>query len=168
MNAADELVRRATAVIDANKYMTLGTADPNGEPWVSPVYFTPDRYTDFYWVSTPGSKHSRNLERRPDLSIVIFDSQAPIGDAEAVYMKARAALVAEDDLVRCAELYASRLPELTTFSAAELTEPAVFRLYRASAIEHSILIRGGDPTFGREADSRMPVVLSADHPDQGD
>jgi nitroimidazol reductase NimA-like FMN-containing flavoprotein (pyridoxamine 5'-phosphate oxidase superfamily) len=168
MNIDAELARRAMTVIDSNKYMTLGTADSDGEPWVTPVYFTPDRYTDFYWVSTPGSKHSRNLERRPDLSIVIFDSQVPIGGAEAVYMKARAALVAEDELVRCAEFFASRLPELTTFTPEELTEPAAFRLYRATATEHSILIRGGDPTFGREADSRMPVVFSADDDGQGD
>ena len=29
----------ARTIIDANLYMTLGTADETGRPWASPVYF---------------------------------------------------------------------------------------------------------------------------------
>jgi hypothetical protein len=36
---------------------------------------------------------------------------------------------------------------------------ALFRLYRATVTEHSVLIRGGDPDHGRGADSRMTVFL---------
>src|SRR6188768_3757512 len=103
MSADEELAARARAVIDANKYMTLGTADQDGQPWVTPVYFTPDRYTDFYWISRPDAKHSRNLKQRADLSIVIFNSQVPIGGAEAVYVRARAAFVPDDELERSAD-----------------------------------------------------------------
>ena len=49
----------------------------------------------------------------------------------------------------------------------ELTAPAAFRLYRARAVEHSILIRGSDPVYGRGADARMTVDL-ASQTDQGD
>ena len=38
----------ARNVIDANNYMVLATADADGRPWVSPVYFTSDGYTVFY------------------------------------------------------------------------------------------------------------------------
>ena len=31
----------AMAIIDSNLYMTLGTADENGPPWVSPLYYAP-------------------------------------------------------------------------------------------------------------------------------
>ena len=31
----------ARAILDANHYMTLGTADENGPPWVSPLYYAP-------------------------------------------------------------------------------------------------------------------------------
>jgi hypothetical protein len=34
----------ARAILDANRYMTLGTADAAGHPWVSPVFFAADRY----------------------------------------------------------------------------------------------------------------------------
>lgn len=160
MTELDELAARARAVIDANKYMTLGTADQDGHPWVTPVYFTPDGYTDFYWASSPTAKHSRNLDHRPDLSIVIFDSQVPIGGAQAVYVSAHAEVVAGPELERCAELYAGRFPELTRYTAEQFQPPGPLLLYRATAIEHSILIRGSDPVFGRGVDSRMTVDLT--------
>jgi len=81
----------ARAVIDSNSYMTLGTADESGLPWVTPVWFAHSGYREFLWVSSPEARHSRNLEARPDVSIVIFDSQVSPGDAEAVYVSARAA-----------------------------------------------------------------------------
>jgi hypothetical protein len=30
--------------------MTLGTADAEGDPWVSPVFFAAEAYRDFYWI----------------------------------------------------------------------------------------------------------------------
>lgn len=65
---------------------------------MSPVYYTPDGYIDSYWVSSPEAQHPRKLSRRPDVSIVVFDSQAPIGTAEAVYMSAHAEEVPQKDL----------------------------------------------------------------------
>jgi nitroimidazol reductase NimA-like FMN-containing flavoprotein (pyridoxamine 5'-phosphate oxidase superfamily) len=153
------LERIARAVIEANKYMTLATADGPGRPWVSPVYYTPEGYDVFYWVSSPGSVHSRNLAHRPELSIVIFDSQAQIGTAEAVYMVARADIVPDDDLERCAATYGSRFPELRVFRPHELRAPAELRLYRATVAEHSVLVRGSDPEFGRGVDTRLVVSI---------
>jgi hypothetical protein len=43
------------------------------------VYYAPEGYAKFYWVSSPEATHSRNLMTRPEVSIVIFDSQAPVG-----------------------------------------------------------------------------------------
>ena len=158
MNEDEELASRARAVVDSNKYMVLGTADQDGHPWVTPVYFTPDGYSDFYWTSSPDARHSRILANRPELSIVIFDSQVPIGGAKAVYIAARAELVPDDELEHCAELFGSRFPELSRYAAAEqYRPPSPLRLYRARATEHSILISGRDPDFGRGIDSRMTV-----------
>ena len=36
------------AVIDSNSYMTLGTADESGRPWVSPVWFAHSGYREFW------------------------------------------------------------------------------------------------------------------------
>ncbi|MGH2637590.1 MAG: pyridoxamine 5'-phosphate oxidase family protein, partial [Actinomycetota bacterium] len=86
MSDPPDLGATARAIIDANLYMALGTADETGRPWVSPVYFAPAGYTEFYWVSSPDVTHSRNLAARPQVSIVVFDSRAPIGTGQGVYM----------------------------------------------------------------------------------
>ena len=85
---SEDLDRVARAIIDGNRYMVLGTADQSGRPWVSPVYYAPSGYAELYWVSSPEAQHSRNLEARPELSIVVFDSQAPVGEGQGVYMSA--------------------------------------------------------------------------------
>ncbi|WP_165555675.1 pyridoxamine 5'-phosphate oxidase family protein [Kribbella pittospori] len=153
----DILDRRAAAVIEANKYMTLGTVDPDGRPWVTPVYFTPDGHATFYWASATAAAHSVNIAANPDVSIAIFDSSVPIGGASAVYFRARAEIVPDDELERRAAFYTSRYPELRSFSADELREPEGLRLYRAHATDHWILVRGSDPDYGTGIDSRRSV-----------
>jgi nitroimidazol reductase NimA-like FMN-containing flavoprotein (pyridoxamine 5'-phosphate oxidase superfamily) len=78
----------AKAIIDANLYMVLATADRDCNPWVSPVYYAPDGYRDFFWVSRPEARHSRNLSARAggEIAIVIFDSSVPIDTGQAVYL----------------------------------------------------------------------------------
>ena len=50
----------AREIVDANLFMTLATADSDGRPWASPVYFSPAGYREFFWISEPGARHSRN------------------------------------------------------------------------------------------------------------
>jgi hypothetical protein len=59
-----ELRDMARRVIDHNRYLVLGTIEPSGAPRLSPVFYTPAGYRDFYWVSSPAARHSRNLAER--------------------------------------------------------------------------------------------------------
>ena len=45
----------ARAIVDANSYMTLATADADGAPWASPVWFAHEQYETFLWMSQPGA-----------------------------------------------------------------------------------------------------------------
>jgi uncharacterized protein YhbP (UPF0306 family) len=144
----------ARSLIDTNMYMALGTADETGRPWVSPVYYAADRYTDFYWVSGPDTTHSRNLATRADVSIVIFDSQAPIGTGQAVYMLASAEEVTSAELHQGVDVFSRRS---TAHGGREWTlddvrPPAFHRLYRATAAQHWVL----DPDV-HPGDHRIPV-----------
>src|SRR4051812_48632193 len=94
----DDNAAKARAIIDANRYMTLGTADAKGLPWVSPVWYATVDHRHFYWVSDPDARHSRNLASRPQLAIVIFDSTVVPGDAAPVYMSAVAEEVTDSEL----------------------------------------------------------------------
>jgi predicted pyridoxine 5'-phosphate oxidase superfamily flavin-nucleotide-binding protein len=41
MVEGEELETIARRVIDSNRFMTIGTADEEGVPWVSPVWYAP-------------------------------------------------------------------------------------------------------------------------------
>ena len=96
----------ARAVLAGNRYMTLGTADEHGHPWVTPVWFAREGYDELFWVSSPQARHSRNLAARPQVSIVVFDSQVPVGSAAAVYMQAVAQELTGAELERGMEVFA--------------------------------------------------------------
>ena len=144
----DDQARAALAreIIDANLYMTLATADHEGRPWASPVYYGVAGYREFVWVSDPGTTHSRNLAVRPHIAIVIFDSTQPIDTGRGVYMSAVAEPVPDADLDRGLAIFSERsLRHGGEAWTREHLEPhAVFRLYRATASEHS-MIGPGNP-----------------------
>ena len=155
--AYPELDARARRVIDANHYMTLATVAPDGRPRLSPVYYTAARYTDFYWVSSPGARHSQHLTARPQVEIVIFDSTARVGHGEAVYLSALARPIGEDELDGvCAEAFRSTAGA-RRFAPHELRDEAPLRLYVAHSVACEVLVRGGDPEYGRGVDTRRPA-----------
>jgi hypothetical protein len=147
----------AREIIDANLYMVLATADENGRPWASPVYFANAGYTEFIWVSSPEATHSCNIARRPDVGIVIFDSRVPIGTGQGVYMTAVAEAVEPVGIERAIDVFSRRSlahggVEWTTADVQTEGESAI-RLYRATAAAHSILAKDGRP------DHRIPADL---------
>jgi nitroimidazol reductase NimA-like FMN-containing flavoprotein (pyridoxamine 5'-phosphate oxidase superfamily) len=131
----------AHAIIDANRFMTLATADGDGRPWASPVWYAHRDYTEFVWVSKPGALHSRNLAARPEVGIVIFDSTVVPGQAEAVYAEAIARELdgAERDEAIAVFSRRSQAQGLAEWTVADVTAPARHRLYRATAHRHFIL-----------------------------
>jgi nitroimidazol reductase NimA-like FMN-containing flavoprotein (pyridoxamine 5'-phosphate oxidase superfamily) len=148
----DAMARR---VIDGNHYMTLATQGPDGAPRLSPVYYTPARYTDLYWVSSPEARHSRNLGERPEVQIVIFDSRARVGQGEAVYLSATARAVEEQALeAACREAFrptAGARP----FAPDELRGAAPLRLYVARVSSCEVHVPGSHPVHGRGVDTRQ-------------
>ena len=133
----------AKEIIDASRYMTLATADETGLPWASPVWYAHSDYRDFFWVSSPEAKHSRNLSARPELAIVVFDSHAP-GAGHAVYMAAAAEQLEGDELDRGIEIFSSRseVQGLPRWTPEDVRPPARHRLYRAVAGEQFVLDEG--------------------------
>ena len=156
----DDLIAMAREVLDTNRYLTLGTVDPDGSPRVSPVYFVHHRYRTFYWVSSPDAHHSANLEARPSVALVVFDSTVEVGGGRAVYATGAAALVPDDALEReCARAFATAGLDGVSFSPDELSGPADLRLYVATAARLEVHVRGSDPVYGRGVDTRREVTL---------
>ena len=141
------------AIVDANRYMTLATADENGLPWASPVWYATVDYREFLWVSSPDARHSRNLSVRPEVGIVIFDSRQTPGAGEGVYLAATAALLPDAELDRAVAVFSeiSQSQGAPAWSRADVEPPARLRLYRATAVQHFVL-------SGR--DERLPIRVS--------
>ncbi len=142
----EERRRILRSVIAANRFMTLGTADESGTPWATPVWFASPDGRRFLWVSRPTARHSQNIAARPDVAIVIYDSQTTPDDRQAVYVEATAGLVADDRIDEGMEIYARKLVSegLDEWSREEVTPPRRLRLYEAIATAHFILADSTD------------------------
>jgi len=146
----------ARTIIDANMYMVLGTADEVGHPWATPVYFGHRDDKEFYWISSPEVRHSRNIAVRPQVSIVIFDSQVQVGKGQAVYMSAIAEELVGADFDRGLSIYNGRFSKparygVSVIASEAVQAPGLYRMYRAVASEHWVL----DPVS--RPDHRTPV-----------
>jgi hypothetical protein len=131
------LVRR---IVAANVYMVLGTADRDGTPWVSPVFFATADCMAFYWISSPGVVHSQNITVRPEVSIVVFDSTVVPGSGEAVYMAATAREVIGADIEPALAIYPGPAERGgRPLVPADVQSPGPYRLYVATVSEHSVL-----------------------------
>lgn len=95
----------------------------------------------------------------PD-SIVIFDSQVPIGTGQGVYMTAVAQEAAGEVFDRALEVFSRRSLAHGggAFTRADVAAEAGLRLYRATAQDLSILANDGRP------DHRIPAQLNSPGP----
>jgi hypothetical protein len=156
MSAHPDLDSMARGVIDANHYMTLATREPDGRPRLSPVYYTCARYSDFYSVSSPRARHSRNLLERPEVQIVIFDSASPVGEGEAVYIAASATEVPDGRLEDVSSEAFATTAGARRFTPQELRGRELC-LYVAHARSCEVHVPGDHPTHGRGIDTRQPA-----------
>jgi nitroimidazol reductase NimA-like FMN-containing flavoprotein (pyridoxamine 5'-phosphate oxidase superfamily) len=142
------------AILSANSFMTLATADADGLPWACPVWFATEDYRYLYWVSAPDTRHSRNLAVRPELAMTVFDSaQRPL-DVQAVYLTGTAAEVTDDVEGGIATFSRVAVRQgLPPWDITRVTGTARLRLYRATVTEHYIL----DPNSSIEV--RLRVTL---------
>lgn len=146
----------ARTIIDTQLYLVLATADADGRPWSSPVYFANSGPAEFFWVSSPEATHSRNIAVRAEVGIVIFDSSVAIGTGQGVYMSAVAQQVTADgDLARGIDVFSRRSLAHggVAWTVADVQTDAGLRLYRAVADAHWVLAKDGKP------DHRVPADL---------
>ena len=132
----------AEAIIRTNQYLILATADDTGRPWSSPVWFATADSREFFWVSSPDARHSRNLAVRPELAFSIFDSQQLPGTGRGVYVSALAAQVPEDAIdagIAVLSDASRRAGIAKEWTRADVEAPARHRLYRASVGELFVL-----------------------------
>jgi nitroimidazol reductase NimA-like FMN-containing flavoprotein (pyridoxamine 5'-phosphate oxidase superfamily) len=144
-------------VLAANRYLVLGTVDAAGQPWVTPVFFAPLDADRVCWVSSPDSRHSRNIAHRAAVAITVFDSTVAVGRGEATYFDARAEPAAADEMDAALSVLNSRLPPDKMLTGDDLRPLGPLLVYRAD-LEHTyLLVRGGNAEYGNEVDTTVEV-----------
>ena len=145
-----DTLETARRLVAANRYLTLATADPDGRPWASPVWYAPVGDAGFLWVSDPKARHSRNIAVRPEVAIVIFDSTVPEGGAEALYCDALAQQLSGPALDEGIAAFSrhSEAGGVEAWGPDDVSPPARLRLYGASVTSRWVLGPG---------DRRLPV-----------
>jgi general stress protein 26 len=93
----DRHLTSAAGILKSIHYITIATVCEDGSPWNSPVSATLDTDFTFKWGSNPENVHSQNIRRDNRVFVVIFDSTAPEGTGEGVYMTGRAEELEEEN-----------------------------------------------------------------------
>jgi uncharacterized protein YhbP (UPF0306 family) len=144
-------------ILAANRYLVLGTADDNGDPWVSPVFFVLVDSNRVVWVSSPDSRHSRNIAGRAAVAITVFDSTVDVGQAQAVYFDADAARASSNETDAALQSLNARLPPAKQLSPDDIHPRGPMVIYRADVRHRYILVRGGNSQFGNTLDMTVEI-----------
>jgi uncharacterized protein YhbP (UPF0306 family) len=144
-------------VLAANRYLVLATADQAGTPWVTPVFFAPLGPDRVCWVSSPESRHSRNIAERAAIAITVFDSTVEVGQAEAAYFDADAAQATPEESETPLQALNARLPPGKLLSVEDLQPHGPMVIYRADLLHRYVLVRGGNPEHGNVTDMTLEV-----------
>jgi len=93
----DDPTQKAARIIQKTIYAAIATSSTSGQPWNSPVYIVFDDQLNFYWASGKDSQHSSNIRTNSKVFLAIYDSSAPWGTGEGVFIEAEASEVNDSD-----------------------------------------------------------------------
>lgn len=152
-------IERVQYIITNTSHLTLATADAEGNPWSSPVFFAPDANYNLYWVSSKDAIHSHNIavRRRIGLSII---GDMPDGTRDGVYYKADAHELSDTSEISVAIAALARRPQPTKFmvqSDRDVLGEANWRIYQAAPLE--IYKRRDAEIDGQAVTVREPIPL---------
>jgi nitroimidazol reductase NimA-like FMN-containing flavoprotein (pyridoxamine 5'-phosphate oxidase superfamily) len=130
---SDYHIKRAVEIIKNIKYVTIATASKDLQPWNSPVYSAFDHDLNFYWFSDKNSQHSTNIRDNKEVFLVIYDSTAPEGTGEGVYLQARAVeLEDETETMSALQVMDDRVGKNKDRNYQDYSGEAVLRGYKAT------------------------------------
>lgn len=147
--------QRARWLIAGAKLMTIATADEDGQPWVSPVFYAHDDEHNLYWVSHKGALHSTLVRRRAEIAIVIHDTA--YGAIDAVYIAATAVELSGEVAVRHGMTVMATRPQSEKWKIndiSEVTGDGPWRIYKAIRTNTETRVekmKGGKTVVEREA-----------------
>lgn len=135
-----------------------GPQTPKADHGSHPCSYAADGEHRVLWVSSADSRHSRTISARPAVAITIFDSHAPVGEAEAIYLEATAEPVSNHAVAAAVDRLNTRVPASHRLGPKDIAPAGPLQVYQATITQHFVLIRGGDRRFSHVVDTRLAVT----------
>jgi nitroimidazol reductase NimA-like FMN-containing flavoprotein (pyridoxamine 5'-phosphate oxidase superfamily) len=86
---------RIRALLERENTLVLATTANDGTPAATPLFYYSDGERNLYWLSSPDSRHSRNLSARPRVAVAIFAQVVDWTEIRGVQMEGVAEAVTE-------------------------------------------------------------------------
>ena len=139
----------ALAVVARCRVVTLATTGPDG-PWASPVFYTPDEFT-LTFVSSPRSRHARNLDRDPRCAAAIHPDQSDWRSIVGVQMAGRVEELRGASRSRAVARYLGRFPFLDAADTPQMLRRALAGITWYRFVPESVHLVDNARGFGRTA-----------------
>jgi uncharacterized protein YhbP (UPF0306 family) len=72
MATTPKRLRTVSAFLGQQTTLTLATANDEGEPWATPLFYLVDDALSLFWLSSPDSEHSRNLKANSSAAVTVY------------------------------------------------------------------------------------------------
>jgi len=152
MANAPKRIKTVSAFLHQQSTLTLATAGKQGEPWATPLFYLVDDALSLFWLSSPSSKHSRNLMENSEAAVTVYSQASHCREIRGVQMRGSVTVVS--DPVRRRKLieeYCVRLRLDTLFRRMT----GLHRLYEFRPV--SLRYLDNSERFGRNFDIVLPA-----------
>lgn len=148
---------KAKEIIKKIPYITIASISEDGQPWNAPVFAAYDNDYNFYWGTSRNSQKSKNIKTNKNVFLVIYDSTAPPGKGEGVYIKAIATELEDPKEIEYAHKLLRDRHIVPYWKLEEVQGDAPIRLYKA--IMEKVWVNGEGEENGHYIDIRIEVKL---------
>jgi len=108
---------RVRAVIERETTLVLATTAGDGAAIATPLFYYPDADLNLYWLSSPDSRHSRNLSERPRVATAIYSPVTDWKEIRGVQMEGLASATSDSNILAAYRRRFSLGPELDAIIA---------------------------------------------------
>lgn len=95
MSGTAKQMKMIAALLRQESTLALATVDEHGEPCIAPLFYIAGVDLSMFWLSSPSSLHSRNLERARCASATVYRHAEKWKDIRGVQMRGSIAVVTE-------------------------------------------------------------------------
>lgn len=121
--------------LERHRVMTLATAGSDG-PWAAAVFYVNVGST-LYFLSSPSSRHSRNLMQDPRCAATVQEDYGDWAQIKGIQLEGRAGEVQGEEALHARQRYADKFPLVGRLASAPAVIIAAFakvRWYRLQPV----------------------------------